>query len=774
MSNERVDEFLETYLSLHINREAPFRRFCAHFIEMLCFTRSRYACSCLEVLITLLQDADKMVQLFALRASRVVYKRALYWISIQQREAMYVEAARESVEALDHLLARIVHLITSSSKETFCEAIRCAQTVILSQSYSTFAARSQAQLEAAGASCLEDVKLLESSSTVLEESKLKGQADRLFTALCALLVKKREESAPEMEAVALVRAIGSVGHQRPSYAAAATVAFSQLAEEIKSDSNHPKVRAALVSELKRILASRHCVVWQPRIIPMLEKLGLVDSNLVMSAEVERLKEQADTELGLDVSKRRRITSLEELGDHLMAITETADLLKVPDENHAEAAFSVRAETPADLAKFALGLLAKLPKEVEDPMGALVRVNKAALSGAFLGSSMGFDTRVKAARAMDLSVSDFFDVAPASSGDLSDEEMDQTEGLSREASIEKAFKGRSSESVNLDELASLISTSRPDLLPKIMSGLGGSDKGSKTRLMQSFFRANMSKIETIKSVFMQTYKAEIGGDDLSTEKLGEILVSCVPSVHDLKAIVAAIPIVPLCVVDFVDQQAGSSDPSTRRTALMTLASLVTSRPGISFNCLERLVVHGSNADGTARTDALKLLLAKVYRPVGSVLAWQWPYEKSSKTVETVKGTVSMLDFVCGEALESLALKVFEEGVQSGAWNKTWPLLALCSKKLKLIHVVLATIVEKMDPDASIPAEVMHAFSQSLIALPGELVDPELELLVKHYKSARAAAKKKHRNEFLLPILSALSATERGLTGPLADAALALRK
>jgi hypothetical protein len=135
---------------------------------------------------------------------------------------------------------------------------------------------------------------------------------------------------------------------------------------------------------------------------------------------------------------------------------------------------------------------------------------------------------------------------------------------------------------------------------------------------------------------------------------------------------------------------------------------------------------------------------------------------------------MLDFVCGEALESLALKVFEEGVQSGAWNKTWPLLALCSKKLKLIHVVLATIVDKMDPDASVPAEVMHAFSQSLIALPGELVDPELELLVKHYKSARAAAKKKHRNEFLLPILSALSATERGLTGPLADAALALRK
>ena len=157
--NERVHEFLETFLSLHVSREAPFRRFCVYFIDILCFTRSRYACSCLEVLVTLLQDSDKQVQIFALRAARCVYKRALYWISIQQRESLYVDAARESIEVLDFVLARVVHLITSSSREVFCEAIRCAQSVVLCQSHSTFPPKSQAQLEAAGASCLEDLKL---------------------------------------------------------------------------------------------------------------------------------------------------------------------------------------------------------------------------------------------------------------------------------------------------------------------------------------------------------------------------------------------------------------------------------------------------------------------------------------------------------------------------------------------------------------------------------------------------------------------------------------
>ncbi len=56
----------------------------------------------------------------------------------------------------------------------------------------------------------------------------------------------------------------------------------------------------------------------------------------------------------------------------------------------------------------------------------------------------------------------------------------------------------------------------------------------------------------------------------------------------------------------------------------------------------------------------------------------------------------------------------------------------------------------------------------------MVDRELELVVKEYKSIRAAAKKKRRNEVLLPILSAISNTSRGLNDKLADAALSLNK
>ena len=792
MSNDQVDEFLETFLSLQVNREVPLRRFCAHFIEMLCYTRSRYACSCLEVLVTLLQDSDKQVQLFALRAARVVYKRALYWISIQQKESLYVEAARESVDALDHVLARIVHLITSSSKEVFCEAIRCAQSVILCQSFSTFAAKSQAQLEAAGCSSLEDLKLLEASSNVLEESKLKGQADRLFTALCALLVKKREESSADIEVVSLVRAVGSVGHQRPSYAAAATVAFSQLADELRTDSTHPKIRSALVSELKRILSSRHCVVWQPRIIPMLEKLGLMDLNVVINAEVERLRDQADTEQGLEnPQKRRRKMNLDEMGERLMAISETADHAKVPDETQAESIMSVRAESPADLAKYALNLLGKLPQEFADPMAALIRVNRAGASSILAPGtgSMGFETRVKAARAMDLRVSDF--LGPDANGEstdvLSDEEMEsgteESEGETTEQkhrAFDMAIKSSGANgNVDLADLAGLVASAKPHLFPKLLASLRGASRASTVELLRFFLSNHASNTEAVKTLFVHVYKSELSGEDsgITTEMLGEMLVASNPSIHDMKHLIANLPIVPESVLDYIDSNAASTDASTRRTALMVLASLVTSRPGIAVACLERLLHHCACADESARTDALKLLLAKVYKPVPVLLSWQWPYSGEKATVsvkESIRGTVSMLEYVCGEVLEAKAREGLEQSAANGDWKTSWAMLALCSKKPKLIHSILATIMENIQSDASIPGDVMHAFSQSLIALPGDVIDAELEVLVKHFKSLRAVAKKKHRNEFLLPILSAMASTERGLTGNLADAALSLRK
>jgi hypothetical protein len=772
-SNERVDEFLETILSLHVNREAPLRRFCAHFIEMLCFTRSRYACSCLEVLVTLLQDNDKQVQIFALRAARTVYKRALYWISIQQKEAIFLEAARESVSTLDFVLARMVHLIAASSKDVFCEAVRCAQSVVLSQSHSSFAPKSQAQLESAGSSCLEDLKLLEATGTALDETKLKGQADRLFTALCALLVKKRDDSAPEMEIVALIKAVGGIGHQRPAYAAGATVAFTQLAEQYKTISGGDKTKSALVSELKRLLSSRHCVIWQPRIIPVLASLGLTDANIVMQAEIERLKEQVETEQGLlamggAATKRRKIEGEE--GERLMAISDTADAIKVPDENHAEAVFAVRAQSPAELAKIALNMLGRLPKTFEDPMTALVRVSRA--SGAQAGGQ-GFESRVRAARAMDLRVSDFLDASSAAAEVASDEEMESAER--KKDSSEMRLEGSE---VEVNELAGMVGSARADLFSKILFGLTGASREKKLELVRSIFKNQ--NVETILNLFAMVYRAELvegEGCDLTTEDLGKMMVESNHSVADLKNLVNALPVVPMAILDYIDVHAGSNDVASRRAALMVLATLVSSRPGIALDCINRLLGHCCVSQEGARTDALKLLLAKVYRPQQSLLDEQWPYSSDSPgvpVVKTVKGSVSMLDYVCSEQVELIAKSMLEQAARESTWDKAWPMLALCSKKPKLIHIILETLIDSVSAEASIPNDVMNAFGQSLVLLPGETIDPELELIVKHYKSVRAVQKKKHRNEFLLPVLSAISTTERGLTGNLADAALSLRK
>ena len=781
--NERIDEFLETFLSMHVSKEPGIRRFSAYFIEMLCFTRSRYACSCLEVLVTLLQDADNQVQIFSLRAARVIYKRALYWISVQQREPVYVQAARESVGTLDHLLARIVHLITSSRKEVFCEAIRCAQSVVLVQSYSSFGAKSQAQLEAAGCSSLEDLKLVDSSA--LDESKLKGQSDRLFTALCALLVKKREDNSPEMELVTLIHAVGIVGQQRSTYAGAATVAFAQLAQDAGKFSS--QIKGALVSELKRILASRHCIQWQPQILPVLASLGIIESfvdqgvssTAVLHAEMERLKREVEVESGLEsASKRRRmlddsLAEIDQKGERLMAISEIADSLKVPDENQAEAICAVRANSPAELARTALSLLGKIPKHFPDELMALVRVNRAAAS---TGGSLSFERRVKAAKAFDLRVTDF--VAPSP---LEEESM----GSDEEMEIETTDANIADDTVNQDTdtdtvaVTDMIDVNNVPLFMKLVVGAAGLRlrREEKLDLISKYLHFYVSNPLAVVELCKAVFREEIFNGDISTEDVG----ACFPAnigINDIKNVIMDIPSVPVGLLSRLDALIGnpSQDLADRRGALTTLASLAVTRPGVASNCLNRLLSHCGTENESLRTDALKLLLAKVYRPQKTLLASQWPYSDKcmSPVVDTNQSRISKLEFLCSEDLEIRARDLLVQAASEGDWNKAWVVVALCSKKPLLLHAVLATLIEATPESSSIPAALMNAFGQSIVSLPADLVEPELEILVKQYKSLRASHKKKLRNEFILPLLSAISGTDRGLTGTLADAALSFRK
>ena len=796
--NERIDEFLETFLSMHVDKQIPVRRFVAHFIEVLCFTRSRYACSCLEVLVSLLQDADKQVVIFALRAARVVYKRALYYISIQQKDSRYTSAARESLQTLDQVLAQIVHHITSGNREVFCEAIRCAQTVVLCQSYSSVNPKSQSQLEITGCSCLEDLRLVDSTNVVLEESKLKSQSDKLFSALCALLVKHRAEP---MEVVALVHAVGIVGHDRSSYSGAATVAFAQLA------ANHTliassRIRSALTMELKRILSSRYCVQWQPRVIPILNLLGISTdestSNLVMEAELDRLRVAAETGRD-DLRVVDGKLSLEKEGERLLEISEAADCFKVPDEDHAVAICSLRAKSPAELAKLALAMLNRLPKKFDDPGMALVKVNRsAAASAAAAGnSSIGFENRVKAIKSMGITFKRYLE-GIADGGDhlTSDEEAEMQSAPPPESKryekeekiLAKPESSNLASSLPAGELLAAIASKDKRVFARLMAKVS-SDTDSLRNLFLTELQAG--SVGGISELFTILYMNELTGEEVATsvDVAGNILVSVL---KDLGSVdfglirtlilgadtVLGLPFVPKALMDFVDRSVETGDPATRRSALTVLASLVASKPGMCIDALNRVLSHACNSREDVRNDALKLLLAKLYKPSAVViLKWQWPYKDACamKRVDSMKDVVkSQLDLVCSEVIEQAARERFEAAIQNSEWSLSWPLLALASKKPTLIHYMVHYMVEEAPDGASVPGDIAQSFAASLATLNGDVLDKELELVVKEHKTIRAAAKKKRRNELLLPILSAVSNTPRGLNDKLADAALGLNK
>jgi hypothetical protein len=141
--------------------------------------------------------------------------------------------------------------------------------------------------------------------------------------------------------------------------------------------------------------------------------GSISTDLIMEAELDRMKETIATELG---SVEMKSTGD---GERSLAISEIADGFKVPDEENAIAICSVRAQSPAELAKLAIAMLSRIPKKFDDPSMALVKVNRA--SAATAGNSIGFENRVKALKSVGIGVKHFLDT-----DDLvvtSDEEMD---------------------------------------------------------------------------------------------------------------------------------------------------------------------------------------------------------------------------------------------------------------------------------------------------------------------------------------------------------------
>jgi hypothetical protein len=486
--------------------------------------------------------------------------------------------------------------------------------------------------------------------------------------------------------------------------------------------------------------------------------------------MERLKHEVEAESGIERAGKRQKLSGDAKGERLMIISDITDAFKVPDETQAEAVCSVRANTPAELARTALSMLGKLPKHFEDELMALVRVNRAS---AVAGGSASFERRVKAARALSISVSDFIS--------SSDAEMDEENGQLPQD--EQKVLTSPPKTLRIEEnvdLAAMVDVNNVALFLKlVVTGLNSVTREEKLDLMRKFLHAHTdSNPKAVIKLFRAVFRGEMRDESLvSTEDLG----LCLPAeigLAQIKSIVSDIPCVPSELVARLDSLISGSSPGAdlRRGALTTLASLAQSKPGIASDCLNRLLGHCNSTDEAIRTDAIRLLLAKVYRPQRALLNSQWPYSEKcpSPTVDTFENKISKLEFLCSQELEEKGTNMLIHAAQSSEWNKAWVAVALCSKKPQLLHLVLATLIESVPESSSIPAFLMAAFGQALVLLPPEMFESELETLVRQYKSVRAAHKKKMRNEFILPLLSAIAATDRGLTGALADAALSFGK
>jgi len=613
-------------------------------------------------------------------------------------------------------------------------------------------------------------------ASVLDEVKLKAQADKLYAAFCALLVKQRPEP---IELIALIHAVGITGHDRSSYAGAATVAFAQLAT---CDLGTMKVKNVLIFELKRILASRHCIQWQPKIIPILSALGITTStSLIMDAELDRMRE-----IILSAHDGGKKNTAETDGERALAISEIADGMKVPDEENAIALCSVRAQSPAELAKLALAMLSRLPKKFDDASMALVKINRSA-AAASSGGSIGFEHRIRALKSVGIGVKNFFDTNTADN--TSDEEMDIVDNPPSASDGVSMPNHPTAPRPSFDPSQLLDAIIQRGVDKKTFSKLLLKTWRGSDEMIVKFFHNQLSTSgEGVVDLFSMVYREQLLGDHedgISLDRLGELFVSAIRDqmveFNIVRTIISAIPCVPPVVFDYVDNLIEtSSDVLVKRNGLTILANFVLAKPGFSNDCLSRILNHCSSDHESVRTDALKLVIARLYKPSSiGIPKWQWPYQDLSCPMKIVDSLDEFADnrlqLLCSEQIEIMAKKRFESAAENGSWNTVWPMLALCSKKPLLIHFIVSCLVENnANTSHDIPTNYVQSFGSSLAALPGDVIDKELEIIVKEYKGVRSVNKRRKRNEFVLPILSAISGTSRGLTNKLADAALSFSK
>ncbi|KAF4736076.1 hypothetical protein FOZ62_029134, partial [Perkinsus olseni] len=330
-NDQRIDEFLDTFLAFHLDRLAPIRRFCAHFIHNLCYTRSRYSLRCLSTLCTLLSDNDTAQQQLTLLMMSADADGQSAAMRHQQQQSAAM--ARESSQLLRAVLAGIAQHSTRGRHGIFIAAVEALTIVALCQSSlegsgtdtsgRALGMKSQAYLEEYGASCLDDLKLSSplqgdtgdgSFQGGLDEAQLQRESEQIVLALCKMMLtvshgeewdeasggSPEEDKRTEAEMVAVVRALGVLGAERASAnAQGVMLTFASGFEDLMEVASRTgRLRSALIQAVRRMLASPQCTQWQPRLAAILQQLlqaaGQIEQEtldqMVFEAEQARLRE----------------------------------------------------------------------------------------------------------------------------------------------------------------------------------------------------------------------------------------------------------------------------------------------------------------------------------------------------------------------------------------------------------------------------------------------------------------------------------------------------
>ncbi|KAF4668877.1 hypothetical protein FOL47_002834 [Perkinsus chesapeaki] len=735
-NDQRIDEFLDTFLAFHLDRLAPIRRFCAHFVHNLCYTRSRYSLRCLSTLCTLLSDTDTGVVRLALEAARTIYPRALYWTSVVQKQAQQqlrlimmsgdadgqsaamryqqqqsAAMARESAQLLRAVLAGIAQHTTRGRHATFIAAVDAITVVALCQSSlegsgtdtsgRALGMKSQAYLEEFGASCLDDLKLSSplqgdaadsSFQGGLDEAQLQRESEQIVLALCKMMLtvshgEEWDEGTNE-------------GSQEDKRTEGIMLTFASGFEDLMEVSSKTgKLRSALIQAVRRMLASPQCTQWQPRLAAILQQLlqaaGQTEQEtldqMVFEAEQARLREVfagEDPTRPEPHAKRRKIE-----GDKRTGEVKALPGVDMVDEEHVVAVCAVRATGSNDsLTRMVQKLLGRLPRKLINPEATVQRVIRVTDADGFSNTATVQRKLDRAKALFSCSAQDFLDEPSEEDEEIYEEPPEVVTPVPKEATVAAMDAATAKEARN--DLAKVIFSSVLKAMSRYESSALSAPCFDKTAtqwfkdtylcLVTHLCTTRGKEVEFTKAAMeylsdrtkptaattQQVHLVECGIVDLmasrhaldaayrdrntalSYEGAAEILLADINkrdylTVHDVRALLLALPAVPRCFVDFLWHSASSSSEPVkqRRQALLALRAVMVERvgaersaPGVpttrqsAFLGLARTSTLGSTEE--IRADATKLILApdKFYSPatLPAVDAatcegtWRWPY------------------------------------------------------------------------------------------------------------------------------------------------------